>query len=401
MAGAIWDTVDLTSEQQLLRREIRNICDDFDAEYWRERDAANEYPHKFADSLAENGWFGVLIPEEYGGAGMGTAEQVVMMEEIAANGAGLGGAQAIHGVIYTSTPLVKYGSEEMKAEILPKLAAGEKTIQSLGLTEPNAGSESTAVETRAEHDGAGLVVNGQKIWTSRADVSDYIMLVARTTPKQDVERKTHGISLILVDIEDAKAQGAIEMRPIDKTAFNLSHSFEIWFEDYRVPEVNIIGEEDQGFYHLLDGLNEERLVIAGECLGHGQLATNRAVEYANEREIFDRPIGKNQAIQHPLAEAYMHLQAAKQLTYNVAADVDMLEQKQVGVMANTAKFLAAEAAFQAADAAVQTHGGFGVAREYDVERYFRDARLGRIAPVSQELALNYVAETALGLPRSY
>jgi acyl-CoA dehydrogenase len=400
-SSVTWGTTELTDEQRLIRTEIRNICEDFDAEYWREHEANTEYPHEFAETLAEHGWLGVLIPEEYGGAGMGTSEQIMMMEEIAASGAGLGGAQAIHGAVYTSTPLVKYGSEDLKESVLPELAAGKKTMQSMALTEPNAGSESTAIETRAERDGDEFIVNGQKVWTSRVDVTDYLMLVARTTPRDEVDRKTEGITLFLVDLEDARDQDAITMESINKTAFNLSHSFEVWLKDLRVPADNVIGAVDEGFYQLLDGLNEERLVIAAECIGHSRLAVEAGVAYAGDREVFERPIGKNQAIQHPLAEAYMQTQAAKHLTYHAAAQGVDRDKKEMGVLANTAKYLSARAAYDAADAAVQTHGGFGVAREYDVERYFRDARLGRIAPVTQELALNYVAETALGLPRSY
>lgn len=397
----MWDPANLTEEQELIRAEIRNICADFDREYWRENDAEHEYPEEFADVLATNGWLGVLIPEEYGGAGMGTSEAMVVLEEIAASGAGYGGAQAIHGAIYTSTPIIKYASEELKADLLPKLATGEEMVQAFGLTEPNAGSESTAIETTAELDGDEYVLNGQKIWTSRLDVSDHYLVVARTTPKAEVERKTEGISLLLVDLADAREQDGFEARRIPKTAFNLSSSFEVWFDDLRVPVDRLVGEEGEGFYHVLDGLNEERLVIAAEALGHGRVALDRASAYASEREVFDRPIGRNQAVQHPLAEAYAHLQAAREVVYSSAELVDELDPKAAGLRANVAKYLAAEAAYMAADAAVQVHGGFGVAREYDVERFFRDARVAKIAPVTHELILSYVAENALDLPRSY
>lgn len=397
----MWDTVQLTETQRLIRSEIRDICAAFDREYWRERDLNNEYPWEFADTLADNGWLGVLLPEEYGGAGMGTPEVMVMMEEIARSGAGFGAAQAIHGAVYTSTPIVKYADDDLKSDLLPKLARGEETLQAFGLTEPNAGSESTNIETFAKRDGGEYVVNGAKIWTSRVEASDYMLLVARTTPRDEVDKKTEGISLFIVDLTAAKEAGSFEMQSIPKMSVNMSHSYQLWFEDMRVPRANLIGEEGQGFYYLLDGLNEERFTVAAESIGVGEIAIDRAAEYANEREVFDRPIGKNQGIQHPLAEAYARLSAAKHLTYNAARMVDDLERKEVGVMANTAKYLTAEAAFDAADVAVQTLGGFGVAREYDVERYFRDARLARIAPVSQELALSYIAENALDLPRSY
>ena len=401
MARLLRDVVTLTESQQLVRSSIRDVCSDFDREYWRERATDGAYPHEFVDALADHGWLGILVPEEYGGAGMGTRETVVMMEEIAANGGGFSAAQAIHGGIYNSVPIAEYASEELKRDLLPRVADGETSIQAFGLTEPNAGSNSTAIETRAKRDGDEYVIDGQKIWTSRADVSDYLVLVARTTPRSDVEKRTRGISMFLVDLEDAHEQGALEMEPIPKSTSEFVHAFELWFDDLRVPAENLIGVEGEGFYQVLDGLNEERLVIAAECLGLGRLALERAVEYANDREVFDRPIGSNQAIQHPLAEAYARLQAAKQLTYNAADRAASDESVDLGAYANAAKFLAADAAYEAADAAVQTHGGFGVATEYDVERYFREARLTRLVPITQQLALNYIGENVLGLPRSY
>ncbi|WP_121743430.1 acyl-CoA dehydrogenase family protein [Natronorubrum halophilum] len=401
MATVGTDTVALSAQQQLVRESIRDICSEFDDEYWREKDRANEYPTEFVTKLGEHGWLGVLIPEEYGGAGMGTAEVVVMMEELAASGGGFAAAQAIHGGIYNSVPIVRYGSEELKERLLPGVADGDVAIQSLGLTEPNAGSDSTSIETFAEKDGEEYVINGQKIWISRVDASDYLLLVARTTPKSSVDKRTKGISMFLVDVQEALDDGTLTMNAIPKSASNAVHAYELWFDDLCVPADSLVGERGNGFYQLLDGLNEERLVIAAECLGLGELAIQKGVDYANERTVFDRPIGKNQAIQHPLAKAYAEVQAAKQLTYNAANVVDEETGTAVGAQANMAKYLAAEAAFAAADAAVQTHGGFGVAREYDVERYFREARLTRLVPITQELALNYVGENVLGLPRSY
>ncbi|KAB1185470.1 MULTISPECIES: acyl-CoA dehydrogenase family protein [Haloferax] len=395
------DSVELSAQQRLVRDSIRDICDDFDHEYWRQKDKDGEYPSEFVDELGAHGWFGVLIPEEYGGAGMGTPEVVVMMEEIAAAGGGFSAAQAIHGGIYNSVPIVRYGSEEMKEELLPSVANGDTAIQSFGLTEPNAGSDSTSIETFAKKQGDEYVINGQKIWTSRVDASDYIVLVARTTPKSEVEKRTRGISMFLVDIDEAVSEGSLEMKAIPKSASNAVHAYELWFEDLRLSADRLIGEEGNGFYQVLDGLNEERLVIAAECIGLGELAIQRGVDYANERVVFGRPIGQNQAIQHPLAKAYAELQAAKMLTYNAAAVVDEDTGAAVGAQANMAKYLAAEAAFAAADAAVQAHGGFGVATEYDVERYFREARLTRLVPITQELVLNYLGEKVLGLPRSY
>ena len=395
------DTVELSSQQRLVRDGIRDICNEFDDEYWRRKDAAGEYPEEFVEELADGGWFGILIPEEYGGVGMGTPETVVMFEEIAANGGGFSAAQAVHGGIYNSAPLVKYGSEETKSDLLPDVADGETAIQAFGLTEPNAGSDSTAMETRAERDGDEYVINGQKIWTSRVDVTDYLLLMARTTPGSDVEKRTQGISMFLVDVEAALDSGDLEMESIPKTASNFVHSFELWFDDLRIPATNLVGEEGRGFYQMLDGLNEERLVIAAECLGLAELALDRGVKYAAEREVFGRPIGKNQAIQHPFAEAYARTQAAKSVTYNAADAIGDESGTEVGTRANMSKFLAADAAFEAADIAVQAHGGFGVAREYDVERYFREARLTRLVPIAQELVLNYLGEKVLDLPRSY
>jgi acyl-CoA dehydrogenase len=400
MATVATDIVELSEQQLLVRDSIRDVCSEFNDDYWREKDYLEEYPTEFVNALGAHGWFGVLIPEEYGGAGMGTPEVVVMMEEIAASG-GFAAAQAIHGGIYNSVPIVRHGSDELKERLLPDVADGSVAIQSFGLTEPNAGSDSTSIETVAEREDDEYVINGQKIWTSRIDASDYIVLVTRTTPKADAEKRTKGISLFLVGIQDALDAGVLEMEAIPKSASNAVHAYELWFDDLRVSAANLVGEEGNGFYHVLDGLNEERLVIAAECLGLGKLAIQRGVEYAIERVVFDRPIGKNQAIQHPLTKAYAELQAAKQLTYSAADVVDEDSGKAVGARANMSKYLAAEAAFAAADAAVQAHGGFGVAREYDVERYFREARLTRLVPITQELVLNYLGENVLGLPRSY
>ncbi|QKG92338.1 acyl-CoA/acyl-ACP dehydrogenase [Halorubrum salinarum] len=394
------DSVELTEQQSLVRRSVRDLCAEFGNEYWRERDRTATYPTEFVDALAADGWLGMLVPEEYGGVGMSTSEAVVMMEEIAASGGGFAGPQSIHGGIYNSVPIVKYADEGLKADLLPRVADGEARIQAFGLTEPNAGSDSTAMETRAERDGDEYVVNGEKVWISRVEDSDYLLLMARTTPRDEVDKRTRGISMILVDLEEAYGNG-LEIERIPKTASRAVHSYQLYFDDLRVPARNLIGEEGEGFYQVLDGLNEERLVIAAECLGLGEVALERGIEYANEREVFGGPIGANQAIQHPLAEAYADLLAAKKVIYSAADRLDDLERTAAGAEANVAKYLAAEAAFEAADAAVQTHGGFGVAREYDVERYFREARLTRLVPVTQQLALNYLGERVLGLPRSY
>ncbi|WP_425493643.1 acyl-CoA dehydrogenase family protein [Natronocalculus amylovorans] len=394
------NNISLTETQESVRTEISALCSDFDEAYWRQKDAEGEYPFDFVETLAAEGWLGTLVPEEYGGKGLGTEETVVMMNEIAASGAGFSGAQTVHAAIYNSSPLVAYASEEMKQDLLPRVASGDAWIQCFSLTEPKAGSDSTAMTTEAVRDGDEYVVNGEKLWTSRIDVSDYLVLAARTTPREDVEKKTQGVSLFLVDIEAGRENGSIELEEIDKTVSGVVHSFRVTYDDLRIPASNLIGEEGRGFYHVLDGLNEERLVIAAECVGLGELAIEKGVEYANEREVFGRKIGQNQGLQHPLADAYAQIQGAKQVTFNAAQQTDA-DRKTVGAQANTAKYLSAEAAFAAADAAVQVHGGRGVDREYDVERYFREARLTRLVPITQELALNYLGENVLGLPRSY
>ncbi|KTG07749.1 acyl-CoA dehydrogenase [Haloprofundus marisrubri] len=400
MSGYFASELALSPRQQAVREEIRAVCDEFDDAYWRERDAEGEYPHEFVNALAEEGWLGILLPEEYGGKGYGTEETVAMMYEIARSGAGFSGAQTVHAAIYNSAPLVKYGSDELKENLLPQVASGEAWIQCFSLTEPTAGSESTAMTTRAERDGDEYVVNGEKLWTSRIDVSDYLVLAARTTPYDEVDKKTKGVSLFLVDIERGVDEGSIQLEEIDKTVSGVVSSFRVTYDDLRIPADQLVGVEDEGFYQVLDGLNEERLVIAAEAIGLGELAIEKGADYANEREVFGQPIGQNQAVQHPLAAAFARVQAAKQFTFDAAKRTDE-ERKAVGARANAAKYLAADATFEAADAAVQVHGGRGVAREYDVERYLREARLTRLVPITQELALNYIGENVLELPRSF
>lgn len=394
------EIVMLTDQQQSVQNSINKICSNFDDSYWRKKDANEEYPYDFVEALADDGWLGVLLPEQYGGKGYGTEEAVAMMYEIAASGAGFSGAQTIHAAIYNSIPLLKHGSPKMHEELLPRVANGDAWIQCFSLTEPDAGSDSTAMTTHAVQDGEEYVINGEKLWTSRIDVSDYLVLAARTTSRKNISKKTEGISLFLVDIEQGMNEESIEIDEIEKTASGVVSSFEVQYNDLRVPADNLIGQEGEGFYHVLDGLNEERLVIAAEAVGLGDLAIDKGVAYADQREVFGGPIGQNQAVQHPLVAAFAQLQAAKQFTFDAATKTDD-EQKTVGASANTAKYLAAEAAFAAADAAVQTHGGRGIAREYDVERYFREARLTRLVPITQELALNYLGENVLDLPRSY
>jgi acyl-CoA dehydrogenase len=391
--------LEFTDEQRLIQREVANVCSDFAPEYWREKDRNHEYPTEFVEMLGEHGWLGTVLPEEYDGAGLDTLEASIVLEEIAASGAGLNGAMSVHGAMFIPRSILNYGSEEMKEAVLPQIARGEELLQCFALTEPNAGFDSTAITTSAERRGDCYVVNGQKTWCSRLHASDYMVLVARTTPKAEVEKKTDGISLFLVDIADAKAQNAIDSEVIEKNIRAAVPSYEVWFEDLEVPAENLIGTEDDGFYQVLDGLNEERVVIAAEACGLARVAIEKASDYATEREVFDRQIGKNQAIQHPLADAYARMVSARNITYQAARAFK--DGRNVAESANVAAYMAREAAAEACDAAVQTHGGYGVAAEYDVERYWREARLTRIAPISDEMILNYIAEHVLDLPRSY
>jgi acyl-CoA dehydrogenase len=391
--------LEFTEEQRLIRSEIRNLCSEFDDEYWRERDRRKEYPMEFVRTLGEHGWLGTVIPEEYGGAGLDPLEAAIVLEEITASGAGFNGAMACHGAMFIPRSVLNYGSESMKREVLPEIASGEKLLQCFSLTEPGAGFDSTSITTFAEREGDTYRVNGQKVWTSRYHASDYMVLVARTTPKSEVESKVDGMSLFLVDLDDAEAQGAVETEEIEKNIRAAVPSYEVWFEDLEIPASNLIGEEGKGFRQVMDGLNEERVVIAAECVGLARAAIDRAVAYANEREVFDRPIGTNQAIQHPLADAHARMTSARNITYQAARAFK--EGRDVGEAANVAVYMAREAASEACDRAVQTHGGYGVAVEYDVERFWREARLTRIAPISDEMILNYIGEHVLGLPRSY
>ena len=388
-----------SDEHQLIQSEVETLCNGYEDEYWRAKDRQGEYPLEFVQELGEYGWLGTVIPEEYGGAGYDTLEASIVLEEITASGAGFNGAMACHGAMFIPRSIINYGTEEMKSEHLPKFAEGEELLQCFALTEPNAGFDSTSITTRAERNGDTYVINGQKTWCSRFHASDYMVLVARTTSKDEVEKKSDGMSLFLVDIDDAKAQGAVDAKEIEKNIRRAVPSYEIWFEDLEVPAENIIGEEDQGFYQVMDGLNEERVVIAAEAVGLAQVAIDRATQYAREREVFERQIGSNQAIQHPLADAHARTTSARNLTYQAARAFK--QGRDVGEAANVAVYMAREAASKATDRAVQTHGGYGVAVEYDVERFYREARLTHIAPISDEMILNYIGEHVLDLPRSY
>ncbi|HEY1702980.1 MAG TPA: acyl-CoA dehydrogenase family protein [Trebonia sp.] len=377
-----------------IRQAVWEICADFDEAYWRDHDSNHEFPWDFYEALAKGGWVGIAIPEEYGGGGAGITEASVIVEEVAASGAAMNGASAIHLSIFGLNPVVKYGTGEQRRRFLPEVAAG-RLHAAFGVTEPDAGTDTSAIATRAVRDGDSYVVTGQKVWTTKALDADRVLLLVRTTPPEEVKKRTDGLTLLFADIRG----DGVTISPIDKIARNAVSSCEVRYDGLRVPVTDRIGEEGSGFTYLLDGLNPERILIASEALGIGKAALRAAVNYANDRVVFGRPIGKNQGIAFPLAEAHMKLHAAELIIREASWRYD--QGRTCGEQANSAKFLASEAAFFAADRAMQTHGGFAYAREYNVGRYFLESRLMEIAPVPQEMVLNYVSEHVLGLPRSY
>ena len=383
----------LTAEQQQIRDAVREVCSDFPGEYWRKLDAVEGYPTEFVDALTAGGWLAALIPSEYGGSGLGILEASLIMAGINASG---GNAAACHAQMYLMDVLTRRGTEAQKGRFLPELAAGRLRLQAFGVTEPTTGSDTTQIQTRAEKRGNRYVVHGQKVFTSRVMHSDLMLLLVRTTPADQVEKKTQGLSILMVDLADANGRG-IEVRPL-RTMLN-HHTCEIFLDGLEVPESNLIGEEGDGFRALLDGLNAERILIAAECMGDGSWFMRKACQYANERVVFGRPIGQNQGIQFPLARAHAHLEAANLVRFHAAELYD--SGAPCGPEANMAKLLAADASWEAANACLQTHGGFGFATDYDVERKFRETRLYQVAPVSTNLILSYIAERVLGLPRSY
>ncbi|MDA9568476.1 acyl-CoA/acyl-ACP dehydrogenase [Gammaproteobacteria bacterium] len=383
-----------SEEQRLIRESVRKHCSDFPDEYWERKDTAGEFPTDFFDSMAAAGWLGIAMPEKYGGAGKGIQEAAILLEEVAASGAAMNGATPLHLSIFGMHPVVKHGSEALRNTYLPKVARGEMHV-AFGVTEPNAGTDTTSIETSAKLDGDHYIVRGRKVWTTKAMESERVLLLVRTTPRKEVQRKTDGMTLLLAELQRPE----VTISPIPKLGRNAVRTCEVVYDDLRVAVTDRVGEEGEGFRYLLDGLNAERILIAAEALGIGRAALRRAVNYANERVIFDRPIGKNQGIAFPLAQARTQLDAAELMIKKAAWLID--NGKPCGAEANMAKYLAAEAGFFAADAAIQTHGGFGYAREYHVERYWREARLMKLAPISQEMILNFVSEHVLGLPRSY
>ncbi|MEM8862893.1 MAG: acyl-CoA dehydrogenase family protein [Chloroflexota bacterium] len=384
---------DLTDLHEDLRTGVRQLCATFPDEYWRQLDADNAYPTEFVQAMTAAGYLAALIPEEYGGIGVGLTEASIILEEIHRSG---GNAAACHAQMYIMGTLLRHGSDEQKAYYLPKIASGELRLQAFGVTEPDAGTDTTNLRTRAVRDGDSYVVNGQKIWTSRAEHSDLMLLLARTTPKEEVNKRTHGLSVFLIDLKSANDHG-VTIEPIE-TMMN-HQTTQVFFDNLRIPADSLIGEEGMGFRYILDGMNAERALIAAECIGDGYWFIDRAKNYASEREVFGRPIGQNQGIQFPIAQAYIHVRAADLMRYEACRLFDA--GLPCGAEANMSKLLAADASWEAANVAVQTYGGFGFAAEYDVERKFRETRLYQVAPISTNLILSYVAQHVLKMPRSF
>jgi acyl-CoA dehydrogenase len=376
-----------------IRDAVRALCADFPPEYHREVDESRAYPEAFVDALSKGGWMAALIPEDYGGSGLGLTEAAVIMEEI--NRAG-GNSGACHGQMYNMNTLVRHGSEEQRRHYLPKIAAGELRLQSMGVTEPSTGSDTTKIKTTATREGDRYVINGQKVWISRVQHSDLMILLARTTPLAQVRKKSEGLSIFLVDIK-AAMQGGMKVKPIRNMVNHETN--ELFFDNLEIPTENLIGEEGQGFKYILTGLNAERTLIAAECIGDGRWFTDKVTDYVREREVFGRPIGQNQGVQFPIAEAHIEIEAAALMTRKACQLFDA--GQPCGAEANMAKYLAAKASWEAANACLQFHGGFGFAAEYDVERKFRETRLYQVAPISTNLILSYIAEHVLGLPRSF
>ncbi|MEK9853939.1 MAG: acyl-CoA dehydrogenase family protein [Rhodobiaceae bacterium] len=376
-----------------IREGVRAVCAEFPDEYHRKIDHDRAYPEAFVAALTKAGWMAALIPEEYGGSGLSLTAASVIMEEINRTG---GNSGACHGQMYNMNTLVRHGSEEQKRLYLPKIASGELRLQSMGVTEPTAGTDTTKITTTAVRKGDRYVINGQKVWISRVKHSDLMILLARTTPLEQVEKKSQGLSIFLVDIHDAVKSG-MSVRPIDNMVNHQTN--ELFFDNLEIPAENLIGEEGNGFKYIMTGLNAERALIAAECIGDGYWFVDKVAAYTSERKVFGRPIGQNQGVQFPIAEAFIEVEAADLMRYKACALFDA--DKPCGAEANMAKYLAAKASWEAANACIQFHGGFGFACEYDVERKFRETRLYQVAPISTNLILSYIAEHVLGMPRSF
>jgi acyl-CoA dehydrogenase len=382
----------LTPDQQQIREEIKKVCRDFPDAYWREVDNKKEYPEAFVRKLSELGWLAALIPEEFGGTGLGITEASIILEEINHSG---GVATACHAQMYTMGTLLRHGNQEQKKRYLPQIATGELRLQAFGVTEPDAGSETTKLQTTAVRKGDKYLINGQKIFISRVLQSDLMLLLARTTPYDDLQDKTRGLSVFIVDLKEN--EGKLEVKPLDLMINH--HTNQLFFDNVEVPVENLVGQEGMGFRYIIDGWNAERILVAAEAIGDGRWFVERAAKYASERIVFGRAIGSNQGIQFPIAQAYAQIEAADLVRYQAATKFD--RQEKCGAEANMAKFLASEAAWAAANACLTTHGGYGFATEYDVERKFRETRLLTVAPVSNNLVLAYLGQHVLGMPKSY
>ncbi|GAA0972555.1 acyl-CoA dehydrogenase family protein [Acrocarpospora macrocephala] len=394
MSGALGSGFD-DPDHTLIAEAVRERCAEFPDEYWAACDAEHRFPWEFFTAMAEGGWLGIALPEEYGGAGRGVTEAAILLREVAASGAAMNGCTALHMNLFGLQPVLKYGNERLRKTFLPPAAEGRLHV-AFAVTEPDAGTDTSRIKTAAERDGGNWVISGQKIWTSKALESDVALILARTAPAPgDERRRFDGLSLFLIDLD----REHVDIRPIPKAGRNAVASCETFYDRLPVEGWRLVGEEGKGFKHILSGLNPERILIAAEAVGIGYAALRRATDYARVREVFDRPIGANQAISHPLADAYARLEAAWQMTMVAAQRYDA--GLSCGAEANIAKYLAAQAGYDAADRAVQTHGGLGYAHEFHVERYWREARIMRLAPVSQEMSLNFIAQQVLDLPRSY
>jgi len=385
--------MNVVDEHEHIRGAVRDLCVSFPAEYHRKIDEEHGYPEAFVEALSKAGWLAAMIPEEYGGSGLGLTEATVVMEEINRSG---GNSGACHGQMYNMGTLLRHGSEEQKRKYLPKIASGELRLQSMGVTEPTTGTDTTKIRTTAVRHGDRYVVNGQKVWISRVQHSDLMILLARTTPLPEVKKKSEGMSIFVVDLNQAIGNG-LTVKPIANMVNHETN--ELFLDNLEIPVENLIGEEGKGFKYILDGLNAERTLIAAECIGDGYWFIEKVVPYVKERVVFDRPIGQNQGVQFPIAEAYIEIEAANLMRFEACRRFDAHEH--CGAQANMAKYLAAKASWEAANACLQFHGGFGFSNEYDVERKFRETRLYQVAPISTNLILAYVAEHILGLPRSF
>jgi acyl-CoA dehydrogenase len=383
----------LTEQQELIRKEVATLARSFSPDYWLEKDRKAEYPWEFVRAFADGGWLGAIVPEEYGGSGLGVTEAALVLHEICAAGAGTSGASPIHFYMFPPMPVIKHGTEALKQRVLPRVATGE-IVMSFGVTEPNAGTDTSRIETRAEQRGAGFVVHGRKVWNTNAQNATHMLLLARTAPRNPA-KPFAGLTLFFTAFDRSK----ITVKVIEKLGRAAVDSNEIFIDGLEVPAEDVVGEVGRGFYHLLDSLNPERIMTAIEAVGIGRAALERGVQYAKERVVFDRPIGQNQAIAHPLATAWAKLETAELMCLKAAWLFD--HGRPCGPESNTAKLMAAEAGFEACDVALQTHGGYGYAKEFHVERLWREVRLYKIAPVSQQMVLNYLSEHVLGLPKSY